>query len=270
MSSKKSQREGQELKTKKVEGAAGTGVLTDMSCAGIAGGGTNQRGNPPGRRNTSSKQKEQKMPTDCEAAASVYKKEDHQGQNKKGREERQTGTWCHRRASSWSGAPRMLEDKPQGKQPMGSSQDVRHGLGPQGCGPPLNEVSGQHPQRGRPGSLLTSEIQRQTQPYVGRAGAQSSGVGSLDGVEMTTSAPQTLPEDVECDAVVPMVRVRLVTSLRVPSYQSVLAEVQVDPDYTHSGPLVLQYRTDAEESLGIRAEDALIHLSQDHVGQVLL
>jgi hypothetical protein len=51
-----------------------------------------------------------------------------------------------------------------------------------------------------------------------------------------------------------------------------VVQVEADPDYVGSDPLVLQYRRDAGDALGIgvRVEDALIDTSQDQVSQVLL
>ena len=40
--------------------------------------------------------------------------------------------------------------------------------------------------------------------------------------------------------------------------------------YVDTDPRLLQYRQDAKESLGVQAEDVLIHLSQDQPGKVLL
>ena len=71
-------------------------------------------------------------------------------------------------------------------------------------------------------------------------------------------------------AVIPMVRVRLVTSLRVPPYQSIRAQVETDDDCAKPGPLLLQYRQDVEESLGICADDVVIDPVKDEVCVVLL
>jgi hypothetical protein len=79
-------------------------------------------------------------------------------------------------------------------------------------------------------------------------------------------ATQTLQENGE-DAVVPMVRVRLVTSVRVPPYQSVQAQVAPEADYSQPG---LQYRWNVGESLGIRAEDVVIDPTRDGACLMLL
>ena len=88
--------------------------------------------------------------------------------------------------------------------------------------------------------------------------------------EVTTSTNKDSSENMDSDAMVPMVRIRLVTSLRVPAYQSVLAQIAVDPDSNCSGPLVRQYRSDVEETLGLRAEYALIESGGDSNSQVVL
>ena len=72
------------------------------------------------------------------------------------------------------------------------------------------------------------------------------------------------------DAVVPMVQIRLVTSLKVLPNQSALAEVEADPDLRPTGPLLLQYREDIEEALGIRPEEALIDPNQDQKTEIYL
>ena len=97
-------------------------------------------------------------------------------------------------------------------------------------------------------------------------------VGKRDSEMQTVGAvaPDITTQALSRDVVVPMVRISLVTSLQVPSYQSVLAEVRTDLPYVDTDPLLLQYRQDAKESLGVQAEDVLIHLSQDQPGKVLL
>lgn len=75
----------------------------------------------------------------------------------------------------------------------------------------------------------------------------------------------------ECTtAMIPMVRVMLVTSLKVPPYQSIQAHVQPEGHPVLAGPLLLQYRPDVEETLGVRAEDVLIDPSSDETPIVLL
>ena len=52
------------------------------------------------------------------------------------------------------------------------------------------------------------------------------------------------------EVVLPVVRVQLVTSLRILPRQSVLAEVKVDPENTASGPLLVQYSKLEGDSVG--------------------
>lgn len=85
----------------------------------------------------------------------------------------------------------------------------------------------------------------------GRDNWRSHGIAVVpDAVEMTTSSTQTPADCVDCDGLVPMVRVRLITSAQVLPHQTVLTQVRVNTDYTSSGPLLLQYQGDVEDSLG--------------------
>ena len=86
---------------------------------------------------------------------------------------------------------------------------------------------------------------------------QHSHANVPDVTGVTTSATQTTVDDEDCDAMVPMVCVRLVTSLRVRPHQSVLAQVKTDTDHLNSDPLLLQYQKEVEESLGVRVGDSL-------------
>ena len=82
--------------------------------------------------------------------------------------------------------------------------------------------------------------------------------------------PTLQEENVSPSVVVPMVCIRLVTSVRVPPYQSVQAEVTADPKRDVLGPLLLQYRPDIEGCLGVRAEDVVIDPTGENVSVVLL
>ena len=86
----------------------------------------------------------------------------------------------------------------------------------------------------------------------------------------TVSCATQTPKENRDDAVVPMFRVRLVTSVRVPPYQSVEAQVAPEADYSRPGPLFLQYRQDVEESLGISAENVVIDPARDKACLILL
>ena len=48
------------------------------------------------------------------------------------------------------------------------------------------------------------------------------------------------------------------------------AQVAPEADYSQPGPLLLQYRLDVEESLGIRAEDVVIDPTGDKACLILL
>ena len=67
----------------------------------------------------------------------------------------------------------------------------------------------------------------------------------------------------EYDAIVPMVRVTLIQSLRVLPSHSVLADVKVEGALPSSDPLLLQYNGDLEQSLGVSVGDTLIRPSQE-------
>ena len=80
---------------------------------------------------------------------------------------------------------------------------------------------------------------------------QHSHANVPDVTGVTTSATQTTADDEDCDAMVPMVCVSLVTSLQVRPHQSVLAQVRTDTDHLNSDPLLLQYQNEVDESLGV-------------------
>ena len=94
--------------------------------------------------------------------------------------------------------------------------------------------------------------------------------GETSAFPMTIPCATQTPQENGDDAVVPMARVRLVTSVRVPPYQSVQAQVAPEADYSQPGPLLLRYRPDVEESLGIRAEDVVIEPMGDKACPILL
>lgn len=56
-----------------------------------------------------------------------------------------------------------------------------------------------------------------------------------------------------------MVRVQLVTSIRILPCQSVQAQIKVDSTSAVSGPLLWHYTCEPGEELGVSGEDALIH-----------
>ena len=85
-----------------------------------------------------------------------------------------------------------------------------------------------------------------------------------------TTATQTTEDDLECDATVPMVRVRLVQSVRLPPHQSVLSQVRIEDDWLSSDPLLLQYDSSTEQTTGVCVGDALIQPSKDSDTRVLL
>ena len=63
-----------------------------------------------------------------------------------------------------------------------------------------------------------------------------------------SSGAQAEIDDSARDAVVPMVRVRLITSVWVSPHQSVPVQVKTDTCH-YSDPLLIQYHTKMEESL---------------------
>ena len=99
---------------------------------------------------------------------------------------------------------------------------------------------------------------------------QHSHANVPDVTGVTTSATQTTADDEDCDAMVPMVCVRLVTSLQVRPHQSVLAQVRTDTDHLNSDPLLLQYQNEVDESLGVCVGDSLICPGPDSASHVLL
>ena len=84
-----------------------------------------------------------------------------------------------------------------------------------------------------------------------------------DVTKTAISATRTATHRAEGDASVPMVLVRLITSLRVLPHQSVLARVRIDTKYANSEPLLLQWEEDVEDSLGVSMGDALICPNQE-------
>ena len=157
---------------------------------------------------------------------------------------------CHRRALSWSG---------EGSTQVALLTDVmpERGKAGQPTGQPSNMAQD---------SLVVEEDKQlrlgQT-PDQDRAGETST---SLTTVSCATQTPQENGED----AVVLMVHVRLVTSVRVLPYQSVQAQVAPEADYSQLGPLLLQYRRDVGECLGICAEDVVIDPTRDEACLSLL
>ena len=57
---------------------------------------------------------------------------------------------------------------------------------------------------------------------------------------------QTAEEDSEGDAIVPMVRVRLVESLRILPHQSIVARVMVEDDRLRQDPLLLLHNQESK------------------------
>ena len=80
------------------------------------------------------------------------------------------------------------------------------------------------------------------------SGAHSDAV--VPDMKLAISAIHTTEEEEECDAIVPMVRIRLVQSLRVLPSQSIFADVEVEGALPCADSLLLQYDGDVElESL---------------------
>ena len=154
---------------------------------------------------------------------------------------------CHRRALSWSGEGSAQVALPTDAMPV-------RGKAGQPTGQPSN-MAQDSPVVGEDKQVRLGQM-----PDRDRTGETST---SLTTVSCATQTPQENGED----AVVPMVRVM---SVRVLPYQSVQAQVAPEADYSQPGPLLLQYRRDVGESLGIRAEDVVIDPTRDEACLILL
>ena len=156
-------------------------------------------------------------------------------------------------AKRWKRSQNRDQDYPaEGKRCKVSGGEVQEGR--------RHKVSGGEVQEGRRRKVSGGEVLE----------GENSGGESPGGVaDTTTTLTQTMTEDMDY-AIVPMVRVRLVTALRVPPHQFVFAKVRVDGDYARSDPLLFQHQEAVEESLGVRAGDALVHLNEDCTSQIFL
>ena len=182
-------------------------------------------------------------------------------------------------AKRWKRSQNRDQDYPaEGKRCKVSGGEVQEGRRRKVSGGEVQEgrrrkVSGGEVQEGRRRKVSGGEVQEGRRCKVSGGEVlegENSGGESPGGVaETTTTLTQTMTEDMDY-AIVPMVRVRLVTALRVPPHQFVFAKVRVDGDYAHSDPLLFQHQEAVEESLGVCAGDALVHLNEDCTSQIFL
>lgn len=95
---------------------------------------------------------------------------------------------------------------------------------------------------------------------------------SADGMTQTEESvlESDSEEDFEANAIVPMVRVWLVQSLRLPPCQCALARVGVENNQCNSNPLLLDNDQKIEESIGVHIGDALLQPSEDGIAYVLI
>ena len=143
----------------------------------------------------------------------------------------------HRRTCSWSGCQRSQESSPHSMLLTHSRSKTVQKAGsgpPSATKPPQNHRDALYLIT-QPDSLLSLQNVRE-QPAVERE--------VEPGISVVPEEVNVCGADVggNDDAVVPMVRIRLVTSLKVLPNQSALAEVEADPDLRPTGPLLLQYR----------------------------
>ena len=191
----------------------------------------------------------------------------HQRPNKESGATSRPGLQHHRRTRSWSGARAALQDTPQTS--ITSTENESTGTGER------NEIkhSPQTSQSRGSTALLPLGLNRNV-PLVGQGEDHQTHTTEPEMVATATAATQTRQDHMENDAdeeaVVPTVRVRLVTSLCLPPYKSVRAQVEVDPGNLPPGPWMLQDRSDAEETLGICGEDVVIDPGGKQVIEVLL
>ena len=87
---------------------------------------------------------------------------------------------------------------------------------------------------------------------------------------MKATAMQTAEEDSEGDAIVPMVRVRLLKSLRILPHQSIVARVMVEDDRLRQDPLLLLHNQDLEKTTGVQVGDVLIQPDLGGSSQVVM
>ena len=191
----------------------------------------------------------------------------HQRPNKESGATSRPGLQHHRRTRSWSGARAALQDTPQTS--ITSTENESTGTGER------DEIKhSPHTSQNRGSTALLPLGLNRNVPLVGQGEDHQTHTTEPEMVATATAATQTRQDHMENDAdeeaVVPTVRVRLVTSLRLPPYKSVRAQVEVDPGDLPPGPWMLQYRSDAEETLGICGEDVVIDPGGKQVSEVLL
>ena len=88
--------------------------------------------------------------------------------------------------------------------------------------------------------------------------------------KVVTTATQTTDEESEHEAIVPMVRVRLLQSIRLLPHESALAKIRMEGIGHSSDPLLIQHDKNTQNATGICIGDALVRPDPDSLSQILV